>query len=688
MKKKILVVDNYPVMLKFMSKLLEKEGCHVKTAEDGISALEILKAYTPDILFIDLVMPNINGEKLCRIIRGIPKMKDAQIVIISAIAAKEEVDFTEFGANACIAKGPFNKMSEHIFSVLGQLGKRVPNSLAEKIIGIEDAHEHHITKELLSSKRHYEVILDNMSEGIIELNLERKIIFANPMAILLSGITEEDLFTLTFSKIFNSSHRKRVEELIDSLDDKPREITEDSPLSLNGKEVSLSIIPIKEDDKRQASGILAIVCDISERKRAEQALREREERYRTILDSIEQGYYEVDMAGNFTYVNATMCEILGYSENELIGMNNRQYMDQETAKKVFQAFNKVFNTGKVEKGFIWEVKRKDEVKRFVGISVSLVKDSKGHRVGFKGIASDVTERMILENHMAQSQKLESIGQLASGIAHEINTPSQFVGDNAHFLKDAFSDIDQLLKKYEKLHQAAKSGAVTEDAIDEVETALEEADVEYLREEIPVAIQQSLDGVNRIAGIVSAMKAFSHPGDKEKTAFDINKAIESTITVARNEWKYVADMVTDFDPTLPLVPCIAGEFNQVILNMIINAANAISEVVGDGSEEKGAITVSTHKKDGWAEIRITDTGQGIKESIRSKIFDPFFTTKKVGKGTGQGLAIAHSAIVNKHGGTIRFDTEAGKGTTFFINLPIESGSEGKGAEYEEKNPFRR
>ena len=178
----------------------------------------------------------------------------------------------------------------------------------------------------------------------------------------------------------------------------------------------------------------------------------------------------------------------------------------------------------------------------------------------------------------------------------------------------------------------------------------------------------MEGLERIAKIVRAMKEFSHPS-VEKGATDINRAIESTITVARNEWKYVADMVTNFDPDLPPVPCLKGEFNQVILNILVNAAHAIADLSGSGSDVKGTITVSTRHDDQWVETRIADTGPGIPDEIRTKIFDHFFTTKEVGKGTGQGLSIAYNVVVNKHGGTISVDSTVGQGTCFIIRLPI-------------------
>jgi two-component system NtrC family sensor kinase len=269
----------------------------------------------------------------------------------------------------------------------------------------------------------------------------------------------------------------------------------------------------------------------------------------------------------------------------------------------------------------------------------------------------------------QSEKMASIGQLAAGIAHEINTPTQYVGDNARFLQDAFVDLREILGKYDQLLKAVKDIRVPCDLIQEVEAAVEEADLTYLMEEIPKAIEQSRDGVERVSRIVRAMKEFSHPGIEEKTTVDINKSLESTITVARNEWKYVAEMVTDFDSRLPLVTCLPGELNQVFLNMIINAAHSIADVGGQASDGKGTITISTRPDGSWVEIRISDTGAGIPEKIRSRIFDLFFTTKEVGRGTGQGLAIARSAIVDKHGGTMTFDTQLGEGTTFIVRLPI-------------------
>jgi signal transduction histidine kinase len=218
--------------------------------------------------------------------------------------------------------------------------------------------------------------------------------------------------------------------------------------------------------------------------------------------------------------------------------------------------------------------------------------------------------------------------------------------------------------------AAKSDTLSGSAVAEIEAAVKSTDSEYLLEEIPRAIEQTLEGVTRVATLVSAMKEFSHPDTKEKVPLDLNRSINSTITVARNEWKYVSDLETDFDATLPLISCLPGEFNQVILNLIVNASHAIAEVTKNGGPAKGKITVQTRNCAEWAEIRIQDSGTGIPEKVRARIFDPFFTTKEIGKGTGQGLAIARSVVVDKHGGSIHFETEEGKGTTFVVRLPYD------------------
>jgi len=272
-----------------------------------------------------------------------------------------------------------------------------------------------------------------------------------------------------------------------------------------------------------------------------------------------------------------------------------------------------------------------------------------------------------ERQLLLAQKLESIGHLAAGIAHEINTPIQYIGDNSRFLDEAFRDLIRFVESRAELASAPRNPGRA-DLVTAPERTAHDVDVDYLRAEIPKATEELLGGVAQVARIVRAMREFSHPGPVEKAPVDINRAIESTILVSKHEWKYVAVVTTDFDPELPPVPCVGGEFNQVILNLIVNAAHAIGDVVR-GSDRKGSIRIGTRRDGGWVEVRVSDTGAGIPEDIRARIFTPFFTTKEVGKGTGQGLAIAHSVIVKKHQGTLHFESEIGVGTTFVVRLPL-------------------
>lgn len=319
-------------------------------------------------------------------------------------------------------------------------------------------------------------------------------------------------------------------------------------------------------------------------------------------------------------------------------------------------------------------RKSDGEERYLGITINPLNEDDDSILGLTIIGADITDRKKLEAQLHQSHKMEAIGQLAAGIAHEINTPTQFVGDNTRFLQDAFGDLIQIVKLYQALIDAAKSKLLTNELIQNAEERVEEIELEYLEEEIPVAIQHTLKGVHRIAKIVQAMKIFSHPGQSEKEPTDINSEIEKTITITRNEWKYVAELIADLDPSLSPIPCFRAEFNQVILNLIVNAAHAIAEANRDNSTQKGTIRISTRQEGNWAKIHISDTGAGITEEIQHKIFDLFFTTKEPGKGTGQGLAISHSVIVDKHNGTITLETKEGKGTTFIIGLPLEAEKE--------------
>jgi signal transduction histidine kinase/HAMP domain-containing protein len=284
----------------------------------------------------------------------------------------------------------------------------------------------------------------------------------------------------------------------------------------------------------------------------------------------------------------------------------------------------------------------------------------------RGFMFDVTERLELEVELQQAQKLESVGRLASGIAHEINTPVQFISDSVHFVRGAIDDALSALERYGKIDASSDQPAVG-DMLREVHEAAEAADLEYFAQNAPQALDRALEGLGRVATIVRSMKQFAHPDGQGAALADLNAALESTLIIARAEYKEVADVQTRL-ADLPSVNCHVGELNQAFLNIVVNAAHAIGDVV-KANGGRGLITVATRRDGDDAVVEISDTGGGIPAAIQARIFDPFFTTKEVGRGTGQGLAIARRSVMEKHGGTLTFQTEAGQGTTFIIRVPI-------------------
>ncbi len=283
---------------------------------------------------------------------------------------------------------------------------------------------------------------------------------------------------------------------------------------------------------------------------------------------------------------------------------------------------------------------------------------------------------VLEEHARQAHKLEAIGQLAAGIAHEINTPIQYVSDNMVFLRESWAVIDRIVTVAARVQDEWGRGSLSTASKSDLDKCFAGADIDYLANEIPRAIDETFEGARQVAKIVGAMNEFAHPASSSKAACDLNHAIENTIAFSRNVWKYVARIETSLDRSLPPVPCHLDQINQVFLNLIVNAAHAIADSIGDGSAGLGLLRIESEYANGWVTVRFIDNGSGIPEAVRSRVFEPFFTTKPLGKGTGQGLSMARSVVVEQHGGEIWFETESGKGTTFFVRLPVAAPPEPK------------
>lgn len=387
------------------------------------------------------------------------------------------------------------------------------------------------------------------------------------------------------------------------------------------------------------------------------------------------------------YCNKVVADQHGYSREELIGKPISfltQWMGRNSDDLgEVQAALRAGRTFQYED----EVTRRDGSTFWLGVSIRPLYDAAGRLTHSVVVGADITakrietrkkqelqdklvaemqerERMVIELQLAQ--KLESVGRLAAGIAHEINTPIQYVGDSVHFLRSAFDDFDKLFECANQAMALLPESPQRSAYELEVAEAAQKYDLEYLRVEVPKAFTRTFDGVERVTNIVKAMKEFAHPDAKEQSPVDLLHALQTTLLVASNEYKYVAKVRTEFEE-LPFVVCNVGELNQVFLNLIVNAAHAIKDAGKD--VDTGEITIRAILEGEQAVICVSDNGCGVPAENLSKIYDPFFTTKEVGRGTGQGLAISHSIVVDKHGGEISVASEVGVGTQFTVRLPI-------------------
>jgi PAS domain S-box-containing protein len=528
------------------------------------------------------------------------------------------------------------------------------------------------TRELFASEERYHNLVECIGEAVIIADPRLCFTFANPAAGELLGVPPAKLIGRNILDFVVEEHHALLKSESARRQSGVHSTYELDLIAADGLFRSVIITATPQFDRHgKVQGSLAVFRDITERKQADKKLRLQN----AVMEAAANGVVITDPKGIIIWANRAMTELTGYAPEEMIGRSPAMLKSGVQDLEFYKTMWRTILSGKPWHGELVN-RRKDGTHYFEEMTITPVLDKSGQIENFVAIKLDISrrkhveqERQSLEIQLRHSQKLESIGQLAAGIAHEINTPTQFIGDNLRFLQDAFQDLSGLLGKFNQLHEAARGQAFARDLTEEIEKMIQSVCLADLEKDIPQATSHALSGVQRVAKIVQAMKEFSHPGTDAKVPVDLNRAIESTLTVCRNEWKYVADLKTDFDPELPPVACLPGEFNQVVLNIVINAAHAIADKTqGKG---KGVIAVSTRRQGDKVEIRISDTGTGIPESARGRIFDPFFTTKEVGKGTGQGLAIARSVIVDKHQGEITFETEMGKGTTFILRLPQQA-----------------
>ena len=398
-------------------------------------------------------------------------------------------------------------------------------------------------------------------------------------------------------------------------------------------------------------------------KREMDSLGQRTTQLNTILDTAASAIITIDKNGVILSFNHAAERIFGFTLKEIVGENVNKLMPRTVAELHDSYLRRYVES---QESHVLGKRRELEAKRKNGESFPILLRVNPMTIDgelfFSGVIDDISETKTLQTQLVQAQKLEAIGQLASGVAHEINTPIQYIGDNLSALSDNFSEIIAFQNELRELLGGNQGLG------DEFDALCDRHDLEFILEDSPKAIKQAQDGVKRVAEIVKAMKTFSHiESSQGKQLINLNEALNSALTISRNNYKYVAEIETDFSPDVELVECYASELNQVFLNMIINATHAIEEK----HSGMGLIRLVTRKlENDYIEILIADNGAGIPEVVQEKVFNLFFTTKAVGKGTGQGLSLAHNIIVEKHQGKLFFESTVGVGTTFHIQLPIQ------------------
>jgi two-component system, cell cycle sensor histidine kinase and response regulator CckA len=660
MKKNILIVDDNPLILRLMTKLLEKEGHRVATAEDAFQALELLTVFTPDIIFVDLILPKINGEKLIAILRKMKHLNGCYFVVISAAAPEIGLDPAAIGANSLIAKGPFNYMSEHILATVAESESPEKKAVATPIKGIEHVSVRRMTQELLSRSRHLETILDSISEGILEI-FQKKVVYANHAASFLFGFPQETLLTSYLPDLFEGELRSEFEALLSTEGQPQAFIHQGRPVDLNGNLVTIQRHPLKGEAstsiilvtdvtertllERRDRGLLESLVEkrtaeltqanerlrqeINERIRTEKALAQSEFQFRTFFDLSPQPIAQTRLGtGKIIDINQKFCELTKFSREEIIGRTPVEIglYSQDNRRIFLETLKKNGDVNGLEMDF---KAKNDDILHMLMFARQIEIDDETYILT---IFHDLTEHKQLEIQLRTAQKLEAIGTLAGGIAHNFNNLLMGI--------DGYASLARLDTGPD--HAAY-------DRLEKIETL-----------------------VHNGSKLTEQLLGYARGGKYELVPIDLNRLIKN-ISETFGWTKREINMHLDLAENLSRIEADQAQIEQVLLNLYVNSFDAMPQggdfYLKTENTDHHRLTHAPYRvKEGkYVCLTIRDTGAGMDKETVHRIFDPFFTTKGLGISNGLGLASAYG-IIKSHNGYINVSSEPNVGTTFEIYLP--------------------
>ena len=625
--KKILLVDNDRFILEVLKDLLTQKGYQVMTAEDGLSALDVLETFTPDTIFVDMVMPNIDGKRLCKILRKMKDLKDTSLVSLSATAGEDFGDIADLGVDASIAKGPLEEMGREVLGVLDQ-----PRSVSSGLVsgtspGPQEIQQRTITKELLSGLKRFEVILAQMNEGIFEIASDGRIVYANRGASFLTGLPEEDILGRGFPELFAKEDRQRVKEFLEGAHGVSKRLSEDHPPILNAYQVTMDVHFIPDGDKKA----IVILNNVSEQKKAEKALKKSEERYRLLFENANEAIF-ITQDDIVKFPNRRAVEMLGFNPEELAEVSFVDLVHPEERDSVREKYKKSLGTEAFSSTYSFRVLNRSGEELWVELNSVLIRWEQ--RPAILNFLRDITEKKRLEIHLQQSQRMASIGTLAGGIAHDFNNLLMAIQANASlimFKKDSNSSDYTKLKNIEQYVQ--NGAALTRHLLD-----------------------------------------FAREGKYEPKPTDLNELLRHTVELFVRTKKEIT-AYPKYQKGILTVEVDQRQIDQVLMSLYINAWEAMPEGGKVFLETENVRLVRDFvapyevEPGMYVKISISDTGVGMDAKTQERIFDPFFTTKAVRPGAGLGLGLAAAyGIIKNHGGIMDVRSEKGKGSTFNIYLP--------------------